>query len=67
MTGIFGETFSRGWDTGLIDDRSWLDAFLEVESALLRACVTAGAVPVQAAANIETVLGRHRSRPRRDR
>ncbi len=52
MTGIFGDTFSRGWDTGPIDDRSWLDAFLEVESALLRACVAAGAVPVEAAASI---------------
>lgn len=53
MTGIFGDTFSRGWGDGEWDDRSWLDAFLEVEVALLRAGVIAGAVPAAAAAAIE--------------
>ena len=55
MTGIFGDTFSRGWDAGPIDDRSWLDAFVEVELALLHACTIAGAVPVEAAVSIENV------------
>ena len=53
MTGIFGATFTYGWETGLLDDESWLAAFLEVESALLRACAVAGAVPEEAAVEIE--------------
>lgn len=58
MTGIFGDTFSRGWDAvslenGHLDDRSWLDAFVEVEVALLRAGVVVGAVPASAATTIE--------------
>lgn len=57
MTGIFGDIFARGWDTGLLDDRSWLSAFLEVESALLRAAAVTGAVPETAAADIEKHWG----------
>lgn len=53
MSSIFGDTFTRGWEIGLIDDRSWLAAFLEVETALLRAGVAAGAVPPTAASEIE--------------
>jgi 3-carboxy-cis,cis-muconate cycloisomerase len=58
MTGIFGDTFARGWDTGPLDDRSWVDAFLEVELALLRACAVVGAVPAAAAATIEASWAR---------
>ena len=54
MTSIFGDTFTRGWNDGPFDDRAWLGAFLEVETALLRACVIVGAVPAAAAAAIET-------------
>ena len=53
MTGVFGETFNRGWDAGVLGDRGWLDAFVGVERALLRASVLAGAVPTDAQHIIE--------------
>ena len=53
MSGIFGETFNRGWDAGSLDDRGWLDAFVEVERGLLRAAVLAGAVPADGQQIIE--------------
>ncbi|QNK80610.1 lyase family protein [Nakamurella sp. PAMC28650] len=50
--GIFGSTFERGWQIGLLDDTSWLAALVEVETALMRAAQLAGAVPESAAATI---------------
>ncbi len=52
VTGIFGSTFDRGWDTGLPTDRSWLEAFVEVETALVRAGLHSGAIPATAGRTI---------------
>lgn len=45
MNGIFGTTFSRGWDRHGINDSSWLQALIDVETALLRAAEATGAAP----------------------
>ncbi|MET3803362.1 3-carboxy-cis,cis-muconate cycloisomerase [Nakamurella sp. UYEF19] len=54
MTGIFGTTFTRGWDTGLPDDQAWLDALVQVEKALVDAGERAGVIPPFAAHDIRS-------------
>ena len=51
--GLFGAVLSRGAVD--VSDRAWLQALLDVEGALARACASAGLVPVAAAARISEV------------
>ncbi len=50
--GLFTELFARGGAAAEVDDRAWLQAMLDVEAALARACARHGMCPPEAAEEI---------------
>jgi 3-carboxy-cis,cis-muconate cycloisomerase len=50
--GLFAGVFARGGAAAETDDRAWLQAMLDFEAALARACARAGLVPDEAAETI---------------
>jgi 3-carboxy-cis,cis-muconate cycloisomerase len=50
--GLFAGLFARGAAAAEVDDRAWLQAMLDVEAALARACAEHGLCPPDAAAAI---------------
>ena len=49
---LFGGIYARGDVAAEVDDRAWLQAMLDVEAALARACADVGLIPDDAAAAI---------------
>jgi 3-carboxy-cis,cis-muconate cycloisomerase len=50
--GLFGGIYARGAVAAEVSDRAWLQAMLDVEAALARACATEGLIPGLAADEI---------------
>lgn len=46
---LFGALYARGGVAGEVNDRAWVQAMLDVEAALARACSSEGLVPHEAA------------------
>jgi 3-carboxy-cis,cis-muconate cycloisomerase len=46
---LFGGLYARGAVAAAVDDRAWLQAMLDVEAALARACAAEGLIPAEAA------------------
>jgi 3-carboxy-cis,cis-muconate cycloisomerase len=46
---LFGGIYARGRVAAEVDDRAWLQAMLDVEAALARACAREGVIPAEAA------------------
>jgi 3-carboxy-cis,cis-muconate cycloisomerase len=47
--GLFGGIYARGRVAAEVGDRAWLQAMLDVEAALARACAREGMIPAEAA------------------
>jgi 3-carboxy-cis,cis-muconate cycloisomerase len=50
--GLFGGIYARGRAAAQLSDAAWLQAMLDVEAALARACAAEGLIPDQAARSI---------------
>jgi 3-carboxy-cis,cis-muconate cycloisomerase len=50
--GLFGGIYGRGGAATWFDDQAWLQAMLDVEAALVRACAQEGLVPSDAAERV---------------